>query len=336
MSGARLPSADDVGRRVVVRRVLDDAERAELGARLTDVVGTLERLESDSVAVRRRDGKTVRIRLDSVVAFRVIPAQAVPRRDVRALERAAALAWRGVERATLGEWQLRAAQGFTGRANSCLPIGDAGVGLAAAVEAVAAWYRARGLAPLFQLPSGLTQDLDRFLEANGWVSCNETIVVTSTPAVVLDKVPPLSAAPYSVVVTDDLDDAWLSLYHYRGQAKVPPVARSVLGDAAGPVGFARACVDRALAGIGRGAVTPDPLGRRWLGLTALEVAPPYRRRGLARAVVGALAEWGAGHGADRLYVQVAHGNRSAVRLYEGLGLAEHHRYHYRATTRSGA
>ena len=42
------------------------------------------------------------------------------------LERVAAAHWRGTEEEWLGEWLLRAADGFTGRANSALPLGDPG------------------------------------------------------------------------------------------------------------------------------------------------------------------------------------------------------------------
>ena len=42
------------------------------------------------------------------------------------LERVAAAHWRGTEQEWLGEWLLRAADGFTGRANSALPLGDPG------------------------------------------------------------------------------------------------------------------------------------------------------------------------------------------------------------------
>ena len=45
------------------------------------------------------------------------------------LERVAAAHWRGTEEEWLGEWLLRAADGFTGRANSALPLGDPGLPL---------------------------------------------------------------------------------------------------------------------------------------------------------------------------------------------------------------
>ena len=47
----------------------------------------------------------------------------------------------------LGSWLLRADGGFTGRANSALPLGDPGLPLAGAVDEVEAWYRAAGCHP---------------------------------------------------------------------------------------------------------------------------------------------------------------------------------------------
>ena len=48
---------------------------------------------------------------------------------VEDLERAAALHWQAPETEPLGEWRLRAVAGFTGRANSALPVGDPGLPL---------------------------------------------------------------------------------------------------------------------------------------------------------------------------------------------------------------
>ena len=50
----------------------------------------------------------------------------MPEPRIEALERAAARHWQAPETERLGEWLLRAAAGFTGRANSALPLGDPG------------------------------------------------------------------------------------------------------------------------------------------------------------------------------------------------------------------
>ena len=88
--------------------------------------------------------------------------------SIPALEAAAAGGWRPAEEAALGGWLLRAAEGFTGRANSALAVGDPGLPLAAATAKVRDWYRARGLpamiATAFPLGRPRESATDRFLE----------------------------------------------------------------------------------------------------------------------------------------------------------------------------
>ena len=81
----------------------------------------------------------------------------MPEPRIEDLERAAAQHWQAPETERLGDWLLRAAQGFTGRANSALPLGDPGVPLPAAVAAVQDWYRRRALPPMIVLPGVLHQ-----------------------------------------------------------------------------------------------------------------------------------------------------------------------------------
>jgi N-acetylglutamate synthase len=61
----------------------------------------------------------------------------------------------------------------------------------------------------------------------------------------------------------------------------------------------------------------------------VEVDPPHRRRGLARAITGALAAAAADHGAASVYLQVENGNAAARTLYRQAGFSDHHGYHYR-------
>ena len=61
----------------------------------------------------------------------------------------------------------RAAGGFTGRANSALPLGDPGLPLDDALTVVSGWYRARGLAPMIAVPMPLDDDSPRDASASG-------------------------------------------------------------------------------------------------------------------------------------------------------------------------
>src|SRR5579875_1330414 len=93
----------------------------------------------------------------------------------------AAQHWQGTERDWLGGWLLRAAGGFTGRANSVLPLGDPGLPLERAVDAAADWYARRGLPPMVVIATGLEagpDELDGLLARRGWV-------VPKSPAVVM-------------------------------------------------------------------------------------------------------------------------------------------------------
>jgi GNAT superfamily N-acetyltransferase len=79
----------------------------------------------------------------------------MPDPRIEDLERAAVRHWQAPDTQELGGWLLRAAAGFTGRANSALPLGDPGLPLAEAVTAVEEWYRRRRLPPMIVLPQVL-------------------------------------------------------------------------------------------------------------------------------------------------------------------------------------
>lgn len=62
---------------------------------------------------------------------------------------------------------------------------------------------------------------------------------------------------------------------------------------------------------------------------AVEVAPPFRRRGSAQNLLAAAAHWAAARGAVTLSLVVTESNIPARALYRKLGMAEIGRYHYR-------
>jgi GNAT superfamily N-acetyltransferase len=231
------------------------------------------------------------------------------------LERVAARGWRGTEEEPLGGWLLRAGGGFTGRANTALVTGDPGLALPAAVDAVAGWYRARGLRPGAALPGVQARPADAALAAAGWER-SEAVLVLTAP---LDA--PRDGGGVPVELLPAPDDAWLA--RYREDA-VSPAARAVLTGAERVV-FAQVCdAGDGPVAVGRGVVTGE-----WLGVGAVTVAPGHRRHGLATAVMAALTRWGGGQGARWVYLQVSASNAPARALYRDAGYVEHHRYHYR-------
>ncbi|BBA99883.1 putative acetyltransferase [Actinacidiphila reveromycinica] len=345
-SGVRLEiriTPADVGKRVSVRQVIQVTDGHPT---FTDTVGVLASWDTGVVCVTRRTGETVRIGEETLVAGKVVPpaperrgaggrgagaavapgvsegaygtgragdagGSGVPVVTAEEIEAVASRAWPAVESAPLGGWTLRAAGGFTRRANSVLVTGDPGVPLPRALAAVTRWYRERGLAPLLQVPDS-SPYADEVARA-GWTHEADTLVRTAPLGPLTDLPEPPGAG---VELSRAPDAAWLAAYHRTGEL-ADAALRVVSG---GPsVWFAGAP-----GAIGR-AVVEGP----WVLFGAVEVAPGQRRRGLATAVMGALARRAYDEGARAAYLQVEADNAAARALYDGLGFTDHHRYHYR-------
>jgi GNAT superfamily N-acetyltransferase len=252
------------------------------------------------------------------------------------LERMAAAHWRGTEEEWLVEWLLRAADGFTGRANSALPLGDPGLPLEAALDYVTGWYRARGLPAVMAVPLPLLPaddapavGLDAELTVRGWAT-------RPGPAFVMVADLPLAVAggglPAGAVVAADAepDEGWIAAYHYRGTDRQPPVLRRVLTSAQDQA-FISIRAESGVLAIARLSIAGG-----WAGITAVEVDPAHRRAGLGLAITAAACAEAVARGVRRVFLQVAVDNAGARALYERCGFRYSHRYHYRVAPASGA
>lgn len=255
------------------------------------------------------------------------------------LERVAAAHWRGTEEEWLGDWLLRAAGGFTGRANSALPLGDPGLPLDDALAVVTRWYRGRGLPPMIAVPVPLDDDahrgvgdhrqaggqgreLDEHLARLSWPvrQAPAFFMVADLPlAIPADGLP----GGRTVLVSDEPDDAWAARYHYRGQVHLPPIARQVLTSAQAQ-SFVSIRDGGEVIAIARLSVADG-----WAGLTAVEVDPGHRRQGLGGAITAGACLVAAQRGVPRAFLQVGVDNDPAQALYRRLGFRCTHRYHYR-------
>ncbi|GAA3492303.1 GNAT family N-acetyltransferase [Streptomyces cremeus] len=329
-AGGRLEvrlTPDDVGKRVSVRRLTGDSAA---GARFADVVGVLTSWTDGVLSITRKNGETVRLDASAVVAAKLVPAAPARRRGPAAtfaeLAAVTARAWQPLESERLGGWTLRAANGFTRRANSVLPLGDPGLATDEALAYVRTWYESRGLPAYVQVATGAegTQELlGAELADSGWELEMSALVRIAALAPVGD----LDAGPAEadVVLTRAADAAWLARYQ-RFQTPGPEVEKVLHS---GPsVWFATvpSTEPGRAAAIGRCVVDG-----RWAGFSAVEVDPAYRRQGLATAVMAVLARRALDEGASAAWLQVEADNEGARALYEGMGFATHHRYHhYRA------
>lgn len=78
-----------------------------------------------------------------------------------------------------------------------------------------------------------------------------------------------------------------------------------------------AVADQSVVGI-VGGFRPDPAGSA-IELVSMWVAPPFRRAGIARTLVGAVIGWARETDAATVDLWVTRGNDRAVRLYEAAG-----------------
>ncbi|GAA1352226.1 GNAT family N-acetyltransferase [Streptomyces beijiangensis] len=324
-TGGRLEvriTPDDVGKRVSVRQFTESGREGE---KFTDTVGVLTSWNDGVLSITRRTGESVRIAESSLVAGKSVPPAPARRRGPSAtfpeLARVTARAWQPVESEALGEWELRAAAGFTRRANSVLAVGDPGRPLAEALGLVRDWYAARGLPSYIQLAMGAegTQELlAAELSEQGWASEVSALVRIAALAPIGD----LEADVSRVVLSRSFDEAWLSRYKRFGTPG--PEVSKVIGSGPSTWFATVAAPDGG---------TPAAIGRcvidgRWAGFMAIEVDPAARRQGLATAVMAALARRALEEGASAAWLQVEEDNTGARALYDRMGFETHHSYHH--------
>ena len=288
------PQLPEVGSRVSLRYL--PGSQPPMG----DVVGHL--LDTGPrVRVRARDGALHEFRRSDVLYVRRLTDRPVKNSAIRSVEYAAALAWPGTSHEWHDGWLLRAGHGATLRANSAVPLDR--FAHPRTIAAIVDWYAARGQTPWLAVP-------ERLLRLPEIPARCEIRTLVAEPAVTAGHHEPvtLSGAP---------DAAWLAVYARE-------VPAEVLSAVTGEVRFA------AIPGVavGRGALTRDPDGQWWLGLSALRVAPDRRRRHHATTVCAALLAWGAARGAARAYAQVRSDDPAAFGLFTSLGFTAQHRSRY--------
>jgi GNAT superfamily N-acetyltransferase len=293
----------------------------------TDVIGWIDVLDPTSIRLKTIDA-TQLIERSMIIAARRVPAAPGgpdPRRiSAHELQRHALQGWLAWH-SSLGEWTLRAAGGFTRRANSCHAVGDPGVAIEQAAEQIISFADSRHIAPLAQVIDGSAEE--RALRRLGWSSNDQpTAVLVSR---LLDLLADRSAGP-AVMINEALEPNWEQMYQLsRPNSADPAIVRMIL-EGNGPRAFAAVAAERPddhseLVAIARGHRHED-----WLGLASIWIRPDHRRRGVATAMMVALGHWAARQGARYAYAQVVAANEPAVAAYTNVGFVPHHAYRYLA------
>jgi GNAT superfamily N-acetyltransferase len=344
---SRLTDFVTLGMRVVLRFRLEARDIDPGGPTLTDALGEVISLDSSRIVVATRQGQVTVDRADVVAAKQAPPAPmrrassaAAPAEDNVAgadlstdtLQELMTSGMPPLESERLGAWLLRAADGYTGRANSVLPIGDSGLPLASAVEHVCRWYAERGIPPLLQLPHSIGVDpfaseLGAVLAARGARPFLQTFIMTkATP-----DGPPTPRA--------------MTVHGHDGVSGMRVVAASAPTPewwaASSPRSLEhRETLARILELVPDGVYLTAYLGERpvgharlaftsgWSGIFDVHTDPTARRQGVARALMTAADAAAREARIPLQYLQVALENTPAVRLYDALGWRVHHEYHY--------
>ncbi|HET8728669.1 MAG TPA: GNAT family N-acetyltransferase [Alphaproteobacteria bacterium] len=242
---------------------------------------------------------------------------------VRLLERLGAATWPAEHEEEISGWRLGFTSGVTRRANSVLPLDWTGGDLDAAVSEAEARYRARGLAPCFKLTfAALPEGLEGLLADRGYRAAGRSRVMTADAAAMARACTPA----YEVGLAAGPDPVWRAVVWPSDEvpAAEEAVRAGIVGRIPTPRAFVTVVLDDRPAGTALGAVADG-----WGCVTAVHTLPAFRRRGVARAALGALAGWTAGQGATGLFLQVEADNAAAIALYEAAGFRWAYDYHYR-------
>jgi ribosomal protein S18 acetylase RimI-like enzyme len=332
-TGHRLTAGLTIGSRVVVRYRL--AEGAEAAA--TDFVGELVARNDDFLVVDTKTERVKLIRADVVAAKDVPPPASRPGRahervSADDLEKVMAKGWQALDRGGVGEWVLRASEGFTGRANSALVVGDPSLPVDKAIDYVEKWYAERDRPPIFQvhgergfvvdeIPAAAALIERGYAVGGGRHDWQRVLVMTGLSA----SVPPLTEESAPVTADAELKLDWLMSYGEQ-RTIVPGATEAVLTGSDGQLFLSVTDPESGrIIALARMAIHPG-----WAGVFGLWVHPDHRRQGLATTVVSAIAMVARENNMPAMYLQVSADNADGVAFWERLGFGVHHEYTYLA------
>jgi N-acetylglutamate synthase len=261
---------------------------------MTDLLGICTAWGDGACVVVPDDGEPVTIRLGDIVSGKPVPPRPSPRLRVSPREaqlHGFALFPDLVVTPVDGSsgWLMRSSMTATARrANSVLAFPGGPFG-PSEVAAVEAYYAAIGK-PAVAAVLGESEERS-FLAGLGWVP-------ESHDADTLFQLTSVASVRRALRSVGDSEVA-MTLDGPTATATIPGAA----------TGFAAYADD-------------------WVGFRSIEVLPEHRRRGLGRAIMAALLEWGAELGATTAYLQVLGHNAPALALYESMGFTTHHAYAY--------
>lgn len=222
----------------------------------------------------------------------------------------------GFERHRIGDWVLRSASGVTGRANSATLHGDPRRPIAAAVDALEAWYRARGVEPRVMVWAETGAQVQAELARRGYAGGPPTDVMAAP----LERVWSQLAAP-GRLATRLVPDPPELLRDLMAADRLAEIVHNDLD----PV-FAVASDGTTDIGTGMALLDP-PL----IGIFVMRTSEDRQGEGAGRAIVRELLAGAADRGCGTAWLQVENDNHRARDWYGRLGFVARTRYAYWTT-----
>lgn len=229
--------------------------------------------------------------------------------------------WPCIAEAPLGSWILRAADGFSRRANSALAIGSPGTDLDQALKHLSAWSRKQGIQPCIKITPLADPSLDDALQVRGWTIATPSLVLQADP----QGAPPPEPSSLALHLDSHPSDEWFSsLVRWEGVSAAKAQLHHALLSRMPSPWFASwrksGSLDAVAALVRDGDV---------LHLYDLAVAPDRRGCGIGTRFLKALISRMRGEGVENAVLQVLESNTPARALYSSTGFVASHHYHYR-------
>jgi GNAT superfamily N-acetyltransferase len=241
--------------------------------------------------------------------------------DINRLEEVTLNAWPGLKQVVRDGWVARFSRGFTGRANSVVPLYQATGNTLEKIEFFESLYAAHGLPTTFKLTQASQPvGLDALLANRGYRESRRAGVQVCNDLASGDE-------GAGVEARDAIWPRWTdSVVRHRSLSPADAATLAeILAAIALPCRFAVSVDEAGVAACGL-AVLEAP----WVGLYDIVTRQDARRRGQAARVVNSLMTWGRDNGAASAYLQVMTDNAPAHALYAKLGFREAYQYAYRS------
>lgn len=229
-------------------------------------------------------------------------------------------AWPALSTLVVGDWVLRFANGYSGRANSATPLAYGAELDAAMLDMIEELYRADGLPPAIRLTPLVAEATRAAVLARGYKVKDRSFGMIAP----LADIPVSEEAEFQIEARPEAE--WIAGVAARQsgvkthignltaiveKVRLPAAFASWLIEGE-PVAFGMAVAERGMAEI---------------GLICVDTG--HRGKGLGRSIVTGLMGWAGAMGCHSAYLQVDQTNAVANRLYRGLGFRELYAYETR-------